>query len=78
MTDLEQRVAKLEEHVLLQDKKFDKLIEAFDKHMKREDERWEQVVANTSRNKGFFGGVVFIISAMWASILAGLHLIGGK
>ena len=72
---LEDRVDSLEEY----DKEFR---EDFKKHMDGEDERWEAVqtqyetldkrleaIENViTKFKGFIGGIVFIISCLWAFI----------
>ena len=76
MSDLEERVAVLETLVEVQSEDHREILAVFKAHMEKEDQRWTEIQKNTARQKGFIGGAVFIISAMWAAVLAGLHFIG--
>lgn len=71
--ELETRVAVLENIVQEQTKKHDEMMTAFMRHMDKEEARFEEIQRNTARQKGFIGGVVFVISAMWAAIIGIIH-----
>jgi hypothetical protein len=73
MSDNQERIAVLETKMEAVHEDNAKTLRMFREHMEKEDSRWEEIQRNTARQKGFLGGVVFVISALWAAILAGLH-----
>lgn len=52
------------------------LFKDLQRHMKEEDIRWAQVVDYMARQKGFIGGTIFVVSAVWAVIGIAIHYIG--
>ena len=74
--DNQERIAVLETEMKAVHEDNKKILQIFKEHMEKEDSRWEEIQRNTARQKGFLGGVVFVISALWAAILAGLHFLG--
>lgn len=78
MPDDSCRIAKLEAY-------HEEQLERFDKHCMKEDKSFDDlfesirsIEATLSRQKGFVGGVVFVISALFATAISLTHLLLNK
>lgn len=63
MTDNE-RIVVLETNQARLQEDLQKLYKFIRDHMKTEDERWEEITNTLIKQKGFVGGVVFVITSI--------------
>lgn len=78
MSSLEERVAVLEANQQRIQKDLGELFTLIRDHMESEEKRWERIEETLSKSKGFIGGVVFVVSALWGIFLVALKFLPSK
>jgi hypothetical protein len=76
MSNENERVAVLETEIRLMKEQQERFFIELARHMKEEDVRWVKVEEHMSRQKGFIGGAIFIVSSLWAVAVAIVHYMG--
>jgi hypothetical protein len=75
MAEQVERIAVLEAKVELYQKDLREIKTIITDHMEEEDARWEIIQNHMAKQKGFIGGIVLVVSSIWAIVLAALQFI---
>jgi len=77
MSDSVERIAVLEANQKRIQEDLMKLFQFQKDYMKEENERWGIIQNHMAKQKGFIGGIVLVVSSIWAIIMTGLHFLKG-
>lgn len=74
MPEQSERIAVLEANQKRIQEDLIKLFQFQKDYMEEQDARWEIIQNHMAKQKGFIGGIVLVVSSIWAIVLAALQL----